>query len=61
MVEFKAMYFLEDWEETTCIELLRISQGTDEFWDFAIIVQCFFVTWILILTRRNCVTTSNQA
>jgi hypothetical protein len=39
MVEFKAGFLLEDWEEITHIELLAMQQGVDSFWDFAVQVQ----------------------
>jgi hypothetical protein len=39
MVEFKAGFLPEDWEEIMCIELLAMQQGVDSFWDFTVQVQ----------------------
>lgn len=39
MVEFKAGFLPEDWEEITHIELLAMQQGSDSFWDFGVKVQ----------------------
>jgi hypothetical protein len=40
MSEFCLNYLDDDWEETTCCELLSMTQGSDmPFWDFAITVQ----------------------
>jgi hypothetical protein len=39
MDEFRAAYLPEDWEETTRIELLGMTQGDATFWDFTIQVQ----------------------
>ena len=35
MVEFKAGYLEEDWEDTTRRELLSMTQGNTSFWDYA--------------------------
>ncbi|KIM72369.1 hypothetical protein PILCRDRAFT_16192 [Piloderma croceum F 1598] len=39
MTEFQAGYLPKDWEETTCIELLQMVQGTSTFWDFSVKIQ----------------------
>ncbi|KIM87980.1 hypothetical protein PILCRDRAFT_3692 [Piloderma croceum F 1598] len=39
MVEFKAGFLPEDWEEITRIELLTMQQGSGSFWDFSVKVQ----------------------
>lgn len=39
MAEFRAAYLPEDWEEVTWIELLAMTQGADNFWDFSVAVQ----------------------
>jgi hypothetical protein len=39
MVESKAGFLPEDWEEITCIKLLAMQQGVDSFLDFAMQVQ----------------------
>jgi len=36
MVEFRAAYLDEDWEENTRRELGGMAQGKDSFWDYAI-------------------------
>ncbi|KAL6299292.1 hypothetical protein BKA93DRAFT_753563 [Sparassis latifolia] len=39
MTKFRTNYLEEHWEETTCRELLGISQSSSTFWDFAVKVQ----------------------
>lgn len=39
IAEFKAAYLPKDWEEITRIELLQLTQGNDNFWDFSVQVQ----------------------
>jgi hypothetical protein len=36
---FRENYLDEDWEDATCHELLNISQGTQNFWDFVVKLQ----------------------
>jgi hypothetical protein len=39
LAEFKISYLPKDWEEITCIELLQMMQGEDNFCDFSVQVQ----------------------
>ena len=39
ILEFKAAYLPKDWEEIMQIELLQLTQGSNNFWDFTVQVQ----------------------